>query len=171
LNARLHGLATAVHSKPGADAEIERLARAIADEAGRPDMIEFARRIAEAEVDLRRIRRAREIPAKLPPLIFFPFQCVKSPNWKLWTRELQYDSQCKQSSLLDLANRLERMGWDPEAPDLVREPLKPRVIKKNYRLEALERYERRATSRRKSAIRRFDALSRSATAQSASGRA
>jgi hypothetical protein len=178
LNARLHGLATAVQSEPGADAETEGLARAITDEAGRPDLIEFARRIAEAEVDLRRIRRARQILAKLPPLIVTPFRSVKSPNWNLFTRALQYESQRKQSSdkngplripFLDLANRLERMGWDPEAPDLVREPLKPRVIRKNYRLEALERYERRAFSRRKSAIRRFDALSRSATAQGASG--
>jgi hypothetical protein len=46
-NARRHGLAAAVSREPGADTEIERLARAIADEASRPDLVGLARRIAE----------------------------------------------------------------------------------------------------------------------------
>jgi hypothetical protein len=49
LNARLHGLATAVESEPGADAAIERPARAMPEEPGRPDLIAFARRRAMAE--------------------------------------------------------------------------------------------------------------------------
>jgi hypothetical protein len=160
VNARLHGLATAVVSELGADAEIERLARAITEEARRPDLIEFARRIAEAELDLRRIRRARATLAQLPPVIFAPFRMVESPNRKLFTRALHYENQRKQSSFEDLKRRLYRLGWDPDAPEFVEKPLKSRVLK-NFKLEALERYERRATSRRKSAIRRFDALRRS----------
>ena len=93
VNARLHGLATAVQSEPGADAEIERLARAIAEEAARPDLIEFARRIAEAEVDLRRIRRSRETLAKFPPVVFAPFRMVQSPNRMLFTKALKYENQ------------------------------------------------------------------------------
>jgi hypothetical protein len=165
LNARLHGLAAAVQSEPGADAEIERIARAIADEAERPDLIEFARRIAEAEVDLRRIRRSRETLAKFPPVIFAPFRTVHSPDWRLFTRALQYEYQRKQGSFEDLKRRLFQLGWDPNAPDFIEKPLQSHVLK-NYRLEALERYERRATSRRKSAIRRFDASSRSERPQS-----
>lgn len=157
LNARLHGLATAVQSEPGADAEIERLAHAIAEEAGRPDLMEFARRIAEAEVDLRRIRRSRETLAKLPPVVFAPFRIVHSPDWRLFTKALRYENRRKQSSFRDLRRRLDQLGWDWGAPDFVEKPLKSRVLK-SYRLEALERYERRATSRRKTAIRRFDAL-------------
>jgi len=167
LNARRHGLATAVQSEPGADAEIERLARAIAEEAGRLDLIEFARRIAEAEVDLRRIRRSRETLAKLPPVIFAPFRMVQSPNRILFTRALQYEYQRKQSSFSDLSRRVYALGWDPDAPEFIEKPLKSRVLK-NYRLEALERYERRATSRRKSAIHRFDAVVSDERPQSAS---
>ena len=167
LNARLHGLATAVQSEPGADAEIERLAHAIAEEAGRPDLMEFARRIAEAEVDLRRIRRSRETLAKLPPVIFAPFRMVQSPNRILFTRALQYEYQRKQSSFSDLSRRVYALGWDPDAPEFIEKPLKSRVLK-NYRLEALERYERRATSRRKSAIHRFDAVVSDERPQSAS---
>ena len=59
LNAMRHGLAMAARSEPGADAEIETLARTIAEEAARPDLMDWARRIAEAEIDLRRVRCAR----------------------------------------------------------------------------------------------------------------
>jgi hypothetical protein len=168
LNARLHGLATAVQSEPGADAEIERLASAIVDEAGRPDLIEFARRVAEAEIDLRRIQRARVTRAKLPDLINLSFKFVASPNQKMYRKAVHYESLRKEFSIERLRKRLWRLGWDPHAPAHVEAPVKPGGIK-NTDPKVLERYERRATSRRKSAIRRFDALSRSATAQGASG--
>jgi hypothetical protein len=61
FNARVHGLATSVRGEPDAEVEIERVAGAIVSEAGRPDLMEFARRIAEAEVDVRRIRRASNV--------------------------------------------------------------------------------------------------------------
>src|SRR5271169_6407229 len=50
-----HGLATALCGEPGAVEEIERLAQAIVVEAGRPDLIDYARQVAEAEIDLRRV--------------------------------------------------------------------------------------------------------------------
>jgi hypothetical protein len=45
------------------------------------------------------------------------------------------------------------MGWDPDASRLVEAPLKRRAPEAS----ALDRYERRALSRRKFAIRDFDA--------------
>jgi hypothetical protein len=60
-NAWRHGLATALRSGPGVVEEIERIAHAIVVEARRPDLIEYARRVAEAEIDLRRVRRARNV--------------------------------------------------------------------------------------------------------------
>jgi hypothetical protein len=166
-NARLHGLATAVQSDPGADEEIERIARAITDEAGRSDLIEPARRIAEAELDLRRIRRARVTLLRLPSVLSTSFRMVESNNSKLFVRALRLENQRKESSIDDLRIRLLSLGWRPSAPEFVEAPLRPGA-KHNVKLEALERYERRATSRRKSAIRRFDALSRSERLQSPS---
>ena len=166
MNARLHGLATAVPSEPGADAEIERLARVIVDEARRPDLIEFARRIAEAKLDLRRIRRARVTLAKLPSVLSTSFRTRASTNSKLLVRALRLENRRKQSSIDDLLARLLSLGWRPNAPELVEAPLRPGA--RNVKLDVLERYERRATSRRKSAIRRFDALSRSDGPQGAS---
>jgi hypothetical protein len=155
LNARLHGLATAVQSEPGADAEIERMARAIADEAERPDLIEHARRIAEAELDLRRIRRARVTLMKLPSVLSTSFRMVESANSKLLLAALRIENRQKETSLDALTSRLLSFGWRPRAPKFVEAPLKPGA--RNVKLEVLERYERRATSRRKTAIHRFDA--------------
>jgi hypothetical protein len=59
-------LGEATRFEPGADAEIDNLASAIIDEAARPDLIDLAREIAEAEIDLRRIAQARQALAKAP---------------------------------------------------------------------------------------------------------
>ena len=85
-NAWRHGLATALRSEPGIDEEIERIAHAIVVEAGRPDLIEYARRIAEAEIDLRRVQRARETLARLPAAAATSYRLVESPNSKLYWR-------------------------------------------------------------------------------------
>src|ERR1700722_5359020 len=64
-NARWHGLATPLQWEPGISPEIEHLARKIA--GGRRELLDPARRIAEAELELRRVRRARLQLAKFPP--------------------------------------------------------------------------------------------------------
>jgi hypothetical protein len=53
LNALRHGLAAASHSEPGADQEIETLARAIAGPESGSELLALARRIADAELGLR----------------------------------------------------------------------------------------------------------------------
>jgi hypothetical protein len=64
-NARRHGLRIPVLSDPVLVAEIEVMAQAIARD---PDLIELARRIAEAEVDVLRVRRIRtELISQPPP--------------------------------------------------------------------------------------------------------
>src|SRR5215213_8060140 len=57
LNALRHGLAVSVYTDPDLSDEIEGLARRIADR--HPTFLHLARAIAEAEVDLRRVRRIR----------------------------------------------------------------------------------------------------------------
>jgi hypothetical protein len=156
LNARLHGLASGVRGEPGADAEIERLAAAIANEAGRPDLIEFARRIAEAEVDVSRILRARAMLGKLPITPPTRYRLVNSPNERVLIEAVRQENRCKRGTMRDFTDRLKRLGWDPAGPIYLKVPLKWRD-KSDLRPKNLARYERRATSRRKSAIRRFDA--------------
>lgn len=53
LNALRHGLAASSHYEPGADQEIETLARAIAGAEEGSELLALARRVADAELRLR----------------------------------------------------------------------------------------------------------------------
>ena len=55
-NARRHGLSQDILADPALGQDVEDLAQRIAHEAGRPDLIDLARRIAEAQMDVQRIR-------------------------------------------------------------------------------------------------------------------
>jgi hypothetical protein len=153
-NALRHGLATALCGEPGAVEEIERLAQAIVVEAGRPDLTDYARRVAEAEIDLRRVRRARQTLARLPTAAATSYGLVKSSNSKLFKATLRRLNRRKNPSCEDLAATLLAAGWAPYAPDFVEAPTKGG---RNVKAEFLERYERRTASSRKFAIRDFDA--------------
>jgi hypothetical protein len=150
LNALRHGLAIPVAADPALGARIECLARAVAGPDADPLRVECARRVAEAQIDLLRVRRARRA------LLADPSPRVKKPNAR---------------QLIGVAKRLLRGGEMDEngetvmlAPNCMNAQGAPTTLEQGIEalaaeLARLDRYERRALSRRKTAIRNFDRLS------------
>ena len=129
------------------------MAQAIVAEAGRPDLIGLERRIAEAELDLRRARRARQTLTRLTTAGATGYRLIELPYSKLFRTVVRHLNRRKESLKEDLTELVFSASWVPGAPEFVEVPARRG---KNIKAELLERYERRATSRRKSAIRDFD---------------
>jgi hypothetical protein len=152
-NALRHALSRPVYSDPVWSEEVEALAREIIGAGTNAEIQELARRIAEAQIDLRRVRYARHQILS---------QALSDPD---------YVSETMLGKKAALAIRiLRRSDLDTPMPDEVIEFLssKPEgpnkfvtiLADKALQLLALDRYERRALSRRKFAIRAFDAAGR-----------
>ena len=129
------------------------LARQIIGTDANPEMQELARRIAETQIDLHRVRSARHQLLS---------QALINPD---------YESEAMRRKKAALAIRiLRRFDSRTPMPDNVMEVLnsKPEgpykfatiLADKTRQLLALDRYERRALSRRKFAIRAFDVAGR-----------
>jgi hypothetical protein len=135
--------------------EFEALACEIAGTGATPEMHELARRIAEAQVDLRRVRSARHdlLSAALcgPD---YDSSAAKRKKSKLRAR-LELSPRLRSMPLISqLLTSLEgSVQSSPEGPQKFATILSDMT----QRLAGMDRYERRALSRRKFAIRAFDA--------------
>ena len=147
-NALRHGLSLPVCSDPALCEEVEALARDIAGTVANAKILELARRVAETQIDLRRVRYARQ----------------KLLSDALGDR--YYDSRENALKKLRFISSLAR----PNAPDtplpvlercLTSTPKGPEkfaiiLLQEARRLLAMDRYERSALARRKAAIQVFD---------------
>ena len=138
-NALRHALSLPVYSDPVLSEEVETLAREIAGPDANEETKELARRVAEAQVDLRRVRYARH---------------------QLLSRALSdplYEYQAKWARFRSLSAAAPNAPIVPEGPHKLATMLPEQV----RQLLAMDRYERCALSRRKFAIRAFDLAQRS----------
>lgn len=147
-NALRHGLSLSALGNPTLSAEAANLAREIAGEGATPDILELARWVAEAQIDLIRIRQARHDLLS---------RDLNDPEFRPHKYSKDVDA---------MISHLRRFGPDVPLPPLEAQyaDWKPQGAEKfahilsdlTPKLLAMDRYERRALSRRKFAIRALD---------------
>ena len=148
-NALRHGLSLPVCSDPAFCEEVEALARDIAGTDANAEILELARRVAEAQIDLRRVRYARH------KLLSEALGDRYYESGKAALEKLRFISSLARPNALDIPlPALERyLTSTPKGP----EKFAIILSQEAKRLLAMERYERWALSRRKAAIQVFDA--------------
>jgi len=144
-NARRHGLSLSVFADLALSEEVEAVAREIAGDPTNDNIYQLARRVAEAQIDLRRVRYARH------QLLC---DALADPHYDMRAK-MRVIKQLLTPSLANIpvpAFIEKYLSTTPEGlakfATILSEEMK--------QLVAMDRYERRALSRRKFAVRAFD---------------
>jgi hypothetical protein len=153
-NAFRHALSMPIYSDAALSEEVQALAREIAGIDANAELQELARQVAEAQIDLRRVRDARhQLLSRAPSNPSYEARANVREKLSV-LRLLRHDAPD-----VPLKGLVKYLTTTPEGPHKLATILSQEV----QRLSALDRYERRALSRRKSAIRAFDLARRFAT--------
>ena len=147
-NALRHGLSLPVSSDPALSEQVEALAREIAGTGANAEVQAFARLLAEAQIQLRRVRQARH--QLLTDALRDPYYDSRA-NVRAKARFLGslLRPKAPEISMAALTNVLRATPQGDRKLALI-------LSQEAKRLEALDRYERRALSRRNIAVQVFD---------------
>ena len=147
-NALRHALSLPVCSIPALSEEVQALASEIAGPGANAETQELARRVAEPQIDLRRVRSARH-QFLSDTLSNQHYDCDANVRMKMKVFRALLRPNPPDMSIEALGRFVTST---PQGPDKLATILSGEAKK----LLAMDRYERRALSRRKFAIRAFD---------------
>jgi hypothetical protein len=156
-NALRHGLSIPVCKEPSLSIQAEEIALKLAGPDPDEALLDRARVVGEAQVDLNRVRARRNALVS---------QLLADPEYQPLSA---YEIQARRVRSVERVCRILRRfpNFRDIKPQIELKPLKDEenfatIVEDRIReLAALDRYERRAISKRKSAIRAFDSASMS----------